>query len=165
MAPSVYHSGCWQLRKVWSQRNFLVRRSFRSDFLMTSQSIQFPLPEEPIRNKYLMTSQTKYPWQSIQSEATYSWQLSQSNLPGTLENLRGSFLAGGHGRMDSNWVDTWRNFTLLCGEGMSLCLESSEHERWIQGQLPTLSTSPAAFPFSTLSFSCGLVHVFVNAIK
>jgi hypothetical protein len=102
----------------WQQRKLLARWSMRIKFLMTSQSVQLSLPEEPIRSNYLMTSQFYYPGQNIQSEET-SWQLCQSNFLETLESLRGSRLAGGHGRRDSNWVVSWRNLSLFCGEGMS----------------------------------------------
>jgi hypothetical protein len=43
----------------------------------------------------------------------------------------------------------------LCVEDMSYCLVSREYERWIQGHMPSLSTTAAAFSFSTSSFSCG----------
>jgi hypothetical protein len=102
---------------------------------------------------------TVYPGQNIQSEATSSWQLSHSNFQRTLKGLRGSCLAGGHGRRDSNWVATWRNLALLCGEGMPQFLVSSKHERRIQVQLWTLSTAAAAFPFSISSFSCEIPGV------
>jgi hypothetical protein len=137
------------------QRKYLDRWSIRSDFLMTSQSVQLPLLEEPIRSKYLMTSQYNSPGQIFQTEPPSSWQLSHFNFPGTLESLRGSCLAGGHGRRDSNSVASWRNLALFCGEGMSYCSVSSKHERWIQGQVPTFRNTAAAFLFSTLPFSCG----------
>jgi hypothetical protein len=51
-------------------------------------------------------------------------------------------------------VPAWRNLDLFWVEDISCCLVSSDHERWIQGKVPPLSTTDAGLALTTFTFSC-----------
>jgi hypothetical protein len=96
---------------------------------------------------------SNFPGQIFHWEATSPWHTSQSKFPGTFHKLMCSYLAR-ENKKRQHGVSTWKNLDKLWVENMSCFLVSSDHESWIQGQVPPTSTTDSGFVLTIFSFSC-----------